>query len=126
MAQSAQTSTALTAASLFKDLVWGGVTKLVTSELITLIPFLGLGPMGLVTGVIVSIVMNMVFNILQGIYDFEAIGITNEVHRKAFEDASVSLKIIAKEKGIDSPEFSAAREKHRAALSTFIQFHSPN
>lgn len=125
MVQSASIG-AVAAGDLFKTLVWDGVVMAATKALIAAVPFLGFGPLGIVTGVVVSIFANFVYEQLKGIYDFESIGFKNEAHRQAYDDAGVKLKLIARDHGIDSPEFKQAREVHREALSVFVQFHSPN
>ena len=53
----------------------------------------------------------------------ETIQIQDEIHQKSFERAQLKLKIIAKEKGIDSQEFKDAREKEKQALRKLILFN---
>lgn len=110
------------AGDLFKELVWKAIVKAATSALISAIPWLGAGPMGIITGMLVGIFGDFIYAQLKGVYDFEAIGFKNEAHRREFEDASLKLKLVAKTHGVGSVEFIAAREVHRAELAKFVKF----
>lgn len=110
------------AGDLFKDLIWSAVIKAATQALIKAIPFLAMGPMPMIVGVIVGIVGDFLYAQLKDVYSFHSISIVNEQHRKEFDSASLKLKLIARDKGIDSDEFKTAREAQREALSRFVRF----
>lgn len=58
------------------------------------------------------------------VIQLETIVLRNESHRKAFDNAAVKLKILARDKGVDSEEFRKARDEHKRALSELVQFAS--
>ena len=62
------------------------------------------------------------FETMRLVLDLQAIAFVNEAHKKDFDRAAVTLKIIANSKGIDSPEFQTAREHAKAALSDFARY----
>ena len=55
--------------------------------------------------------------------DVGAIVFVNREHETAYQKASVTLKIIAHDKGVDSDEFKKAREEAKIALSKFVRFN---
>lgn len=54
--------------------------------------------------------------------DLEAITLVNAEHKRDYDKASVVLKIIAIDKGIDSDEFKKARDNAKIALSKYVRF----
>jgi hypothetical protein len=73
--------------------------------------------------VMVHVVTNRMYEGLRLLVDLQAIVILNEAHRKAYDDAAIKLKIIAHDRGIDSPEFKKAREDAKAAFAIFVQYN---
>jgi hypothetical protein len=59
---------------------------------------------------------------LGGVVIFGTILFVDVQHRRAFDEASIGLKKIAIEKGINSPEFKEAHEIERQALKKLVQF----
>ncbi len=114
--------TEIAVGDLFKDLVWGAIIKAATNALIKAIPFLAWGPMPMITGLIVGLVGDFLYDQLKDVYNFHSVSIKNEAHRKEFDSAGLKLKLIARDKGIDSDEFKTAREAYRESLAKFVRF----
>lgn len=108
---------------IFKRLVWDTLVSVMLKQLFSAVPWLGWGPVGLLVGWIVGMVADYLYVALEMAVDLQVIKFKNEAHRREFEKASVTLHILAKEKGIDSPEFKSARDEHKKALSLLVQFN---
>lgn len=65
---------------------------------------------------------NRVYEFLRLQFDLGTIVFTNAEHKRAFDSASVTLKIVAQDRGINSPEFMNAKENARLALARFVHF----
>lgn len=52
--------------------------------------------------------------------DIADIRLTNALHQKAYDEASVQLLVIAQERGIGSAEFLAAQKIQQAKLAIFV------
>lgn len=63
-----------------------------------------------------------IFEKLRLIVDLGAISFVNKEHEKAFNTESVKLHIIAKAKGLDSPEYREAKERAKDALGSFVRY----
>lgn len=114
--------TDVNAGDLFKDLVWSAVIKAATAALLRAIPFLAGWPWSMIAGVVVELVGGFVYDQLKDVYNFESTAIVNEAHRREYDSASIKLKLIARDKGIQSDEFKQAREKYADALAKFVKF----
>jgi len=112
----------INAGDLFKDLVWSAIIKAATSALTKAIPFLAFGPMPLITSLVVGLVGDFVYDQLKDVYNFQSVAIKNEMHRREFDSAGLKLKLIARDKGIQSDEFKEARQKYADALAKFVRF----
>lgn len=107
---------------LFKALVWDALVKAAIARLFAAVPFLAWGPVGFLVSHLLTKFADKLFEAASMAIAMEKIILTNEAHLKEYERASVKLKIIAREKGIESPEFKEARDAEKAALSKFVQF----
>lgn len=107
---------------IFKDLVWDALVKAALGMLFRAVPWLAWGPLGVFVGWVVGLAAGYLYDAVKMAIDLQVIAFKNEAHRKAFDDAGVKLKIIAKDKGIDSPEFKEARELHKKRLAEFVHF----
>ncbi len=115
-----------TAADLFKRLVWDrlvdlAVKKIATKVLVRLPAWLA-GPLGWIIGEVVTWIASEIFSVVKEFIAFEAIAFINKEHQVAFDRASVELKILAMQKGIDSIEYKEAREHAKKSLSTFVRY----
>lgn len=111
-------------AAAFKSLVWDQLVKLALSRLFAAVPLLGWGPIGWVVSWAVNWVATKIFDAVKLFIELEAIVFRNKQAQKEFETASIKLRLIAMGSGEGSPEFLAAREEHKSALSKFVRFDS--
>lgn len=107
---------------IFKAVVWDSLVKAAIARLFLAAPFLGWGPVGFVVSWILTYFADMLYDAVKMAVDLEVIVLRNEAHRKAYDAAAVKLHIIAREKGIESPEFRSARDEHKVALAKFVRF----
>jgi hypothetical protein len=87
-----------------------------------MVPFLMWGPVGMITGFIVGKILDLVYDAVKMAVNLEVIRFKNEGLQKEFDSASLKLKLIARDKGVTSPEFLSARENHKKKLSEFVKF----
>lgn len=107
---------------LFRTLIFDSAVDAELAALgVTEIPLLG----GIISSLIKKFADSL-YERLAGAVVFGTILFVDLQHRKIFDDASLTLKKVAIEKGINSPEFKDAHEKEKAALKKFIQFGAAN
>ena len=109
-------------ADQFKDLIWDMVVRALLTKLLAAVPFLAWGPLAPLVSFVITQIADKIYDLIVEYIEFSSISIRNLEHRKAFDAASVKLKILARDKGIDSEEFKKAREEQRKALSQFVRF----
>jgi hypothetical protein len=107
---------------LFKNLVWDVWVKAVLGRLFAAVPLFGWGPIGFFVTSMVMKFTDALYSSIKEFINIEAIEFRNKEFGKAYATASVKLKIIAREKGIDSPEFRSARDADKIALSNLARF----
>jgi hypothetical protein len=107
---------------LFKNAVWDNLVAAGLSALFLELPWLAVWPLGPVIRVITKTFSDKLFAALQLLVDLQAITFQNTASKKAFENEAVKLKIIAMDKGINSPEFQKAKEDAKIALSKMVRF----
>lgn len=107
---------------MLKTMVWDQLIEQALAAVFKAVPWLGWGPVGAVIKVVVGLVADALYEGMRTIYDMQAISFRNNAHRVAFEDSTLKLQLIARDKGIESPEFKEARIENRKRLSTFVQF----
>jgi len=112
---------------VFKALVWDNLVTAGVKSL-ALIPYVGpffaWGPISAVIQFLVeTFITNPLYMGLQLVVDLDVIVLRNEEAQRTYEAASVSLKIVAGERGIQSQEFKDAREKHKQEMSQFTRFY---
>ena len=109
---------------LFRSLVWDNLVKAAIKRVFMAVPFLAIGPLGVITKFIIIKIANKIYEVLKETVDLQLIVFKNYRLKKEFDRASVMLKIIAQGKGVDSNEFKDAREIHKKRLSNFVRFAS--
>lgn len=107
----------------FKELIWDALVGLALKQLFTTIPWLAWGPIGAIVGIIVGRFGNLLFDFVREYINLELIVLRKQGLAKAYSEQALALKLIALEKGVDSDEFKAQREKAKTALSDFIKFN---
>jgi hypothetical protein len=111
------------AEQIFKDLVW---TPAVHSSLEAYLIANGLGffPVRQIILAVADSFTEYFYANLKMIVDTSAIEFVNDQHASMYAKASVTLSVIAHDKGIESDEYKKARDEARAALSQFTRFGS--
>lgn len=108
--------------NLLKDLVWNVLIEQALKRVFEAVPWLGWGPIGAVIRVVVGLVADELFDGMRTVFNMQKILFVNLQHQHAFEDASLKLQLIARDKGIESIEYKEARIENRKRLSAFTQF----
>ena len=108
------------AEDLFKSAIYD---PLIDAALVSFLGgVLGVPVVGTFVRFVARVFANKLFEAMRLILDLQAIAFVNEGHKKDFDRAAVTLRIIGQSKGIDSPEFKTARENAKAALSDFARY----
>jgi hypothetical protein len=101
-----------------KELLWDTLIEGVLSSLLGGLPgFLSAMIIGVVT-----VFTDKIYAALALIVDLRAIVFKVEGHRIEYDRASMKLKLVAREKGKDSPEYKAARNENKKALARLVHF----
>jgi hypothetical protein len=108
---------------LFKDLVWDAEIEVALTALFSYAPYLGWPPLRQIISAIIKFAANRFWKQVKLAVDIGAVTILDAQRKAAFDKASVVLKIIAIDKGIDSPEFKKAKDEAKIALSKFAHFN---
>lgn len=110
------------AESIFKSLLWDTTVEGLLAHIYASAPWLTLWPLKQVTSGLVTLATDKFYSILKTFVDVETISFVNAEHAKAYDSASLKLKVIALEKGVDSEEFRKAKDDAKAALSQLVRF----
>ncbi len=110
----------------FQELLWSTLINAALKGLFALLPALGWGPVGYIVTWVVGYFSDILFKGLSEVLDLEKIAIKNNELRQAYDRASVTLAILARDKGIDSPEYREARNENKDALSKLVRWADPN
>lgn len=110
------------AEQVFYDLVWEPMVKAGEIWLETDAPFFSLPIIKQAEEEIIQLVADWVFRKIILFMDLAAVRFKNADLQVAYDKAFVALKIIAIDKGLDSPEYKKAKEDAKAALSQIARF----
>lgn len=115
--------------NLFKDLVYDTLVKQAVSKLLSkmvgvvTIPIFG--PfIGSAISFLITYVANLIYAPLDEFVDMKQIVLKDKDLQKKYDTESLKLKVIAQEKGIDSPEFKKERDVSKQALANFVSLKS--
>ncbi len=108
---------------LFKTLVWDSLVKAGMEAILVQVPGLRVWPLSALTRYVIGTFSEKLYGVTKLAVDLQAISFLNGQHKRAFDRAAVTLKIIANEKGIESEEFRKAKDEAKSALSQFVRFH---
>lgn len=106
----------------FKELVWDMMINDAIKKMVAANPALSFGPVLIVLTVIVKYFAIYFYQVLKIYVKTELIVFTNAEMQKEFGVKAVTLKTVAIDKGIDSPEFKEARVENRKALSNYARY----
>lgn len=112
-----------TVEDLFQSLVWDNLVQAGLTALFVQVPFFAMWPIAPIIRYLTNLFASQLFSQMRLTVDLGLISLLNAQAARAFEDASVTLKIIGQEKGIDSDEFKKARSDAKAALAQFVRFN---
>lgn len=107
---------------LFKSLVWDILVDAALKQLFAAVPLLGWGPIGYVISWAVRYFGDQVYVMIKDFVNLELIAYRNIQFGKAYAAASVNLKMIAGQKGIESQEFKDARIENKKAMANVVKF----
>lgn len=110
------------AENIFKTLVWDPIILSGETYLFANVPFLNLPVINQIDRGILNLAADWLFEQIRTLVDVTAIKLVNHDHQVAYDDASIQLMVIAHDKGINSDEFTKARDAAKVALSKFTQF----
>lgn len=110
------------AQGLFKRLVWDPMIVSATAALFAAAPWLATWPLGPIVRSLILRFTDKLYALLDKVVDLQVIVLVNAAHRAEYERASVKLKLLAKDKGIDSPEFKEARDAAKVSLAKFVSY----
>jgi hypothetical protein len=112
--------------SLIEDLIkkglWDVLVRAKLEALFIAAPWLNIWPLRQITTGLAQLVTDDLFNEFRKWVDVTALPIINLELRKKFDQAAVTLAVIAHEKGIESPEFLNARETAHEAFARFVRY----
>lgn len=109
---------------IFKDLVWDNLIEAGLAKLYLALPFLNIWPINSFINYIVKTYSDALYELMDETVDVGEIILRNENVKEVYGTEAVKLKIIAKNKGIDSKEFKDARIKSREKLRAAIRIKS--
>jgi hypothetical protein len=98
---------------IFKDIVWDTALKAATVNY----PVLAVWPIS----AFVNTISNYIFSGVKQVVDVGAIELLNSAHQSAYQKSSITLAVIAHDKGINSLEFINARKAALDAMAVFTQ-----
>lgn len=110
------------AEKLFKELVWNPGVALGEKALEGYVPFFTLPVIRSLEEGTINLISDWLYSQFVLAIDITAIKFVNAEHQAAYEKASLQLKIIAHESGVDSDAFRKATEDAKASLASFVHF----
>lgn len=83
------------------------------------VPFLELPVIKQLDEAVINEITDALFNYVILVIDVTAIKLVNTIHQSAYDTASLKLRVIAQNEGINSDAYKQAREAELAAQSTW-------
>lgn len=106
----------------FRDLVFDPIVEKTILGIIALAPWVSFPPIAFIVKAAVRWIANFLYENMKEAINFEIILLKNVEHQKAFADASIELKKMARSKGIDSPEFRSLRNARKQDFAKLIRY----
>lgn len=107
------------AEQIFHDLVYRPTIMAAEKALEMAVPALLLPVVKQMEEGIIDLVSEWVYRKLVLLIDVESVALVDEIHQAAYDKASLKLKIIAIDNGVNSLAYTQARDEAVAALSRF-------
>lgn len=111
------------AENIFKLGVWDTLVTAGEVFLFSKLPFLSIWPLKGAVSYLLKIFSENIYSSFKILIDVNAIALLNLEHKKAFDQESVKLKIIAQDYGIDSEQFKIERENAKKVLAQFVSYN---
>lgn len=108
---------------IFKGGVWNPIENAAKAALFVEVPWLKIWPLGPLVSYALDRYSEKVFNGFRTDADVAAIQLLNQSRKLEFVQASVKLKILALDKGANSPEFQKAKDDAIAAIAQFGSYN---
>lgn len=113
----------LTAAQqVFHDLIWLPMIQAGEKYIEAEVPVLALPIIKQLDEATIKALTDWAFSQLCLVIDIEAIQLVNSAHQTAYDTASLQLRVVAIDKGVQSAEYNASLTAALAALSAFGHF----
>lgn len=107
---------------LFHDTVWKAGVEGALTAIFTQAPWLNAWPLRPITQALIRFGAEKLFQQIKLFIDLKAISLVNAQHKRDFEKASVTLRVIAIKHGVHSEEFKNARENAKALFAEFARY----
>ena len=106
---------------LIKPLIWDNIVQGALRLLFSKLTFLTWGPINGIVLFIVKKFTDKMYELLKELVDLKKIAFKNYDILREYEIASATLAVMAKDHGIDSPEFKSERETFRVHFSKLVR-----
>lgn len=107
---------------VFKDLFWDPLVKTGELAIESYVPAFKLPVLEQVEEGTINVIADVVFANICLLVDLAAIKLVNSAHQRAYDNASLQLKIVLVEKGVTSDDYIKARDAAATAFSNFVRF----
>lgn len=108
--------------SIFKKLVWDKAVDAGLASMFASNPWLAAWPFGPLVKALTDKFSEYVFNSTTLFVDVTDIKLSNKEHQDTFIKSSITLSIIAHDKGVQSDEYKTALKNAMDAMSKFTRF----
>lgn len=109
--------------ALFQSLIWNPLVSAALIAIKTAIPFLNIFPLNILVDWIGQMLAGKLFSGIALQLNLAEISFHNSEQLKAYSNASIELKTIAQQKGVNSPDYAVALENAKSALASFVKFN---
>ena len=109
---------------IIKKVLWDSFTTVGVNAFFAWAPWLAIPVVRPAVNFILVSFSDFLFSVFKENVDMAAIPIINKQYKDKFTRASVTLKIIARDKGIDSDDFKYARQLAKDSLDKFIHWNA--
>lgn len=106
----------------FKELLWDQIVSSALTKLFQRFAFLSWGPIQAAITWIVFKYADELYQAVKMYIKIELIIFKNKELQNKFAVASLNLKLVAQENGINSKEFKEGRDAHKKALEPFVRY----
>lgn len=106
----------------FKELILDSLIKSALWRLFAAVPLLGWGPFRVIITYFATKYGELFYEELKLVVIIQKIKITNASFESAYQKASLKLKIVSFESGVESKEYQKAKNEAKKSLADLVQF----